>query len=147
MRYIGFDREDEATEWAKKQIGIDGPTGFSRAVSSVDEDGNFLLVVVFSNFTKRNVDTHVVVSDRGRKLTPNGCKEMFNGAFHYIFTELGAVRTTGLVRAKNKAARRFDEHLGYKLEGVMREAFDDDDLCVYGFLKKDFEEHRWYHGR
>ena len=52
-------------------------------------------------------------------------------------------RVTGLVRAKNLAARRFDEHIGFELEGIMRKAFIDDDLCVYGFLRENFESHKW----
>jgi hypothetical protein len=147
MKFIGFDREDEAIAWAKERIGIDGPTGFARAMSAVDDNSNFVLVIVMSNFTARNIDVHQATQPDGKGLVPKEGLRMFNHVFNYIFNELGAARVTGLVRAKNKLARRFDEHLGFKLEGIMREAFEDDDLCVYGFLKKDFEEHRWYHGR
>jgi len=147
MKFIGFDREDEAIAWAKQRIGIDGPTGFARALSAVDDSGAFVLVVVMSNFSPRNIDTQVAGLDGGTSFSPKAIVKMFNGIFNYIFMELGAVRTTGLIRSKNAASRRFVEHLGYKLEGIMRESFEDDDLCVYGFLKKDFSEHRWYHGR
>lgn len=147
MKFIGFDREDEAIEWVKKRIGIDGPVGFCRALSAVDSDGNFTLVIVMSSFTKRNVDVHVATQDHGQGLVPKEGISMFNQVFNYIFDELKAVRVTGLVKASNKLSSRFVEHLGFKLEGIMREAFEDDDLCVYGFLKKDFEKHRWYHGR
>jgi RimJ/RimL family protein N-acetyltransferase len=147
MKFIGFEREDEAVVWAKERMGIDGPTGFARAVSAVDDCGNFVLVIVMSNFSSRNIDVHQATQPNGQGLVPKEGLRMFNHVFNYIFNDLGAARVTGLVRAKNKLARRFDEHLGFKLEGIMREAFEDDDLCVYGFLKSDFEGHRWYHGR
>lgn len=147
MKFIGFEREDEAIEWAKALMGIEGPTGFCRAMSTVDEVGGFVLVTVFSNFTPRNVDMQIAIADGGIKMTRYAFAEIFNAAFGYVFDRLGAARVTGLVRAKNVKARRFDEHLGFKLEGIMREAFEDDDLCVYGFLKSDFETNRWHYGR
>jgi RimJ/RimL family protein N-acetyltransferase len=147
MKFIGFEREDEAVAWAKKRIGIDGPTGFARAMSAVDDCGNFVLVIVMSNFSSRNIDVHLATQPNGQGLVPKEGLHMFNVVFSYIFNDLNATRVTGLGRAKNKVARRFIEHLGFKLEGIMREAFEDDDLCVYGFLKKDFIGHRWYHGR
>ena len=147
MKFIGFEREEEAVEWAKKRIGIDGPTGFTRAISAVDDSGEFVLVIVMSNFSKRNIDVHQATQPNGKGLVPREGLKMFNHAFHYIFNDLGVARVTGLVRAKNKLARRFDEHLGFKLEGIMRAAFEDDDLCIYGFLKSDFEQHPWYKAR
>lgn len=147
MKFIGFDREDEAIEWAKQRIGIDGPTGFARAMSAVDASDNFVLVTVMTNFSPRNVDMQIAISDGGKRMSRSGFSDIFNAAFGYVFDQLGAARVTGLVRAKNTVSRRFVEHLGFNLEGIMRESFEDDDLCVYGFLKKDFSEHRWYHGR
>lgn len=147
MKFIGFEREDEALAWAKEKIGIDGPTGFARAMSAVDNSDNFVLVVVMSNFSPRNIDMHQVMANGGKGFSPRAIKEMFNALFHYIFDQLGAARVTGLVKAKNEKARRLDEHLGFKLEGVMKEAFEDDDLCLYGFLKGDYLAHRWHDGR
>ena len=147
MKYIGFEREDEAIEWAKGRIGIDGPVGFCRALSATDSAGNFTLVIVMSSFTRRNIDVHVATQPDGKGLVPREGLRMFNEVFDFIFNELKAVRVSGLVKAGNTVSRRFVEHLGFVLEGIMREAFEDDDLCVYGFLKKDFEKHRWYHGR
>lgn len=147
MKFIGFEREDEAIAWAKEKIGLDGPVGFCRAMAAVDASDDFVLVVVMSNFSQRNVDMHQVMAHGGKGFSPGTIKTMFNALFHYVFDELGAVRVTGLVRSKNQKARRLDEHLGFKLEGIMRAAFEDDDLCLYGFLKDDYLAHRWHDGR
>lgn len=147
MKFIGFEREDEAIKWAKDVIGIDGPVGFCRAISAVDSSDNLAFVVVLSNFTPRNIDMHTAAVEGAKWASPREGLKLFNAVFNYAFNQLGAARVTGLVRAKNYAARRFDEHLGFKLEGIMQQVFEDDDLCIYGFLKEDFEKHRWHNGR
>lgn len=143
MRYIGFEREVEAVEWAKDVLKIEGVTGFARALSAVDEAGEFVFVVVLSNFSPLNVDMHTAAIPGSIWARPREGVKMFNEMFDYVFNVLGVQRVTGLVRAKNAAARRFDEHLGFELEGIMRRAFKDDDLCVYGFLRENFESHAW----
>ena len=147
MKFIGFDDEDKAIKWANEKIGIDSPIGFARAMSSVDSNGDYVVVVVITNFGPRNVDMQIAIADTGKKITRSGGKDLFNGVFGYVFNELGVARVTGLIRSANKASCRFVEHLGFKLEGVMRDSFEDDDLCVYGFLKQEFLDNRWYHGK
>lgn len=144
MKFIGFEREQEAITWAKEKLGIEGPTGLCRAMSAVNDAGELVFVVVMSNFVPRNVDMHTAAVPGARWASEYEGIKMFNALFHYAFDFLGAARVTGLVRAKNRRARKFDESLGFKLEGVMRKAFHDDDLCIYGFLKEDFECHKWY---
>lgn len=144
MRYIGFDREEEAIEWAKQRLGITNEVGLCRAMSAEDKDGKLAFVVILSNFTPRNIDMHTAAVDGAQWASPREIIRMFNSIFGYAFQILGAKRVTGLVKSRNQAARQFDEHLGFKLEGVMREAFEDDDLCLYGFLKQDFTSHPWY---
>ena len=146
MRYVGFEREEEAVEWAKKIIGIEGPTGFCRAVSAVDKNENFVFVVVLSNFTAINVDMHVAALPGANWATPREIVKMFNEMFGYFFQQLRIQRVTGLVRLKNVTAQLFCKHLGFQLEGIMRRAFVDDDLCIYGFLKEDFDSHKWRRG-
>ena len=143
MKFIGFEREDEAVAWAKRIIGIEAPHGFCRALSAVDSDGDFALVIVMSNFTRYNIDMHTAAVDGGSWATPKATIRMFNAAFGYVFDQLRALRVTGLVKASNQQARRFDEHLGFRLEGVMRKAFAGEDLCIYGFLAEDFATHPW----
>ena len=144
MIFIGIQREDEAIEWAKGILGIEGPTGFCRALSAVDGNGDFVFVVVLSNFTPQNVDMHTAALPGATWASPKGALQAFNGIFDFAFNYMNVKRVTGLVRRRNRRARIFDEHLGFKLEGVMRQAFHDDDLCIYGFLKDEFTSHQWY---
>jgi RimJ/RimL family protein N-acetyltransferase len=72
---------------------------------------------------------------------------MFNEIFSYAFDTLRAARVTALSRSKNQKANKFIEHIGFKPEGVMRKAFQDDDLNIYGFLAEEYYSHAWYRGK
>ena len=146
MRFIGFDREEEAEAWARKQIGIEHPVGFFRAISAVDEHDKFACVAVMTNFTSRNIDINIAISNRD-SLSPRSAVLMFNEIFSYTFDTLRAVRVTALSRGKNMKANKFFEHIGFKQEGVMRKAFPDDDLNIYGFLAEEYYSHAWYRGK
>lgn len=56
----------------------------------------------------------------------------------WIFVQQKCSRVTGLVERNNKRARKVDEGLGMKLEGVIRKASPSGrDLMVYGLLKSE----------
>ena len=61
--------------------------------------------------------------------------------FSYPFGQLNCIRMTTVTGKKNKAARRIDEHMGFKLEGVARRGLDGvEDACIYSMLR---HECRW----
>ena len=144
MRFIGFEREEEAEAWARGRLELEDAPGFFRTLAAVDENDEFVCVVVMTNFTPRNIDLSIVIDHR--KVTPKGTIEMFNEVFGFVFDKLHAARVTGLLRGKNRRAKKLNEHFGFKLEGVMRKAFADDDLHIYGFLAEDYHSHVWYRG-
>jgi len=144
MKYVGFAREEEAEAWARERLNLDAAPSFFRAAAAVDGNDEFVCVVVMTNFTPRNVDLNIVIDKK--KVKPKETIVMFNGIFGFLFDKLGVTRVTGLLRGKNSESRRITEHFGFKLEGVMRKAFPDDDLCVYGFLNEEYKAHAWRRG-
>ena len=144
MRFIGFEREDEAEAWARAKLELENAPSFFRAMAAVDENDEFVCVVVMTNFTPRNIDLSIVIGGKG--LMPKGMLVMFNEVFGFVFDKLHVARVTGLLRGKNTQAKRINEHFGFKLEGVMRKSFIDDDLHIYGFLAEDYHSHVWYRG-
>jgi RimJ/RimL family protein N-acetyltransferase len=144
MRFIGFEREDEAEAWARAKLELENSPAFFRAMSAVDENDEFVCVVVMTNFTQRNIDLSIVIGGKG--LMPKGMLVMFNEIFGFVFDKMHVARVTGLLRGKNTKAKRINEHFGFKLEGVMRKSFIDDDLHIYGFLAEDYHSHVWYRG-
>jgi len=145
MKFIGFEREDEAELWARDKVGAKYAPSLFRAMSAVDDRNEFSCVVVFTNFTPRNIDLNVAAVGKSWA-SPKETVKMFNSIFSYAFYELGATRTTALLRSSNESSRALVEHLGFKLEGVMREAFEDEDLHIYGFLASEYRTHSWYRG-
>lgn len=143
MNVIGFDREDDAISWARERIGITSPVGFCRAYAAVDDAGDFVFVVVLSNFSPDNIDMHIAGRSGGDGLTPRAAVALFNGVFGYAFDQHKVARVTGLVPASNVAAQEFDERLGFRIEGRMRKALRGEDVLIYGFLREDYERHAW----
>jgi RimJ/RimL family protein N-acetyltransferase len=144
MKFIGFEREEEAERWVRERLQLPAAPSFFRAMAAVDAAGQFVCAVVMTNFTARNVDLNVAVE--ATKLRPRAAAEMFNRVFGYLFNTLHITRVTALLRGKNHRAARFVKQLGFTLEGVMRKAFADDDLHVYGFLADDYKTHAWRRG-
>ena len=100
------------------------------------ENGHIVAGVVYTMYTGTGVCMHVASNKEGW-LT----KDFLRMAFQYTFIQLGCRRVTGLVRSDNYQAQKFDEHLGFKREGVIREGDDDGcDLIIYGMLRS---ECRW----
>lgn len=145
MKYIGFEREEEAEAWARKELNRNASPEFFRAVSAIDGNGDFVCVVVMTNFTNRNVDLNIVMNCK--KMRPKGTVTMFNAVFKFLFDTLRLPRVTGLVRGDNEKSKKAVEKFGFKLEGVMRKAYDDsNDLHIYGFLAEEFRAHAWCRG-
>ena len=144
MRYIGFYREDEAEAWARAKMDLPVSLGFYRAAAAVDENDEFVCVVVMTNFSPRNIDLNVVIEKK--RVTPKAAVIMFNEIFEFVFNRLGAARVTGLIPSKNVDSRNLAEHFGFKLEGVMRAALDDDDVRIYSFLADEYRSHAWHRG-
>lgn len=146
MKYIGFDREEDAELWARKRLGIDAPPSFFRAMSAVDDDGEFVCVVVLTNFNAFNIDVNIVID--AKKMRPKETIVMYNEVFGFLFDKLKVKRLTGLTRESNAKARNLNPQFGFKLEGTMRKAYNgEEDLLVYGMLPEEYHNHKWYrHG-
>lgn len=112
---------------------------FSGGVNTlgVEQDGELIAGVVFESYTGSSISLHVAALEGRNWLS----KEFLFRVFAYPFLQLECNRVTGLVRADNEKAQKFDEHLGFVKEGVMRRgATDGTDYIIYGMLK---EECRW----
>lgn len=58
-------------------------------------------------------------------------REYLWACFDYPFNQAKVHRITGLVGEGNHLARKFDEHLGFKLETRLKGAHPTGDLLVY----------------
>jgi RimJ/RimL family protein N-acetyltransferase len=99
----------------------------------LEEDGELLAVVVFNLYSGADIAMHIAAVPGRRWMT----REFLRVAFRYPFVQLGCRRVSGFVPASNADAQRFDEHLGFRREGLMRHALPDDDIIVYGMLREE----------
>jgi RimJ/RimL family protein N-acetyltransferase len=111
------------------------------AAIGLEEDGQIIAGVLFQAHCGPNVLMHVASDGTRKWMTP----AYLCACFRYPFEHLKVRRITGLVRADNLPAQKFDEHLGFVREGVMRHgASDGTDMIIYGLLKEDC---KYLHGR
>lgn len=118
-------------EYCKRQIPIPVVSGMKGL--GLERDGELIAGVVYEGFNGTNVWMHVATTP-GKKWT----MEYLRYCFYYPFMEMGCKRVSGYVEASNKAAQRFDEHLGFKREAVLKEAATDGgDVILYVMRRED----------
>ncbi|MCK4674243.1 GNAT family N-acetyltransferase [candidate division WOR-3 bacterium] len=93
--------------------------------------------------TSKNVWLRMIIGDK--KAWGKGYAQNALGCFlRWLFYELNIHRITLETYATNIRAIKFFEKMGFKKEGVLREAhFNDEryhDIISYGLLKKEFEK-------
>lgn len=136
MRVVGAPAERIA-HWLAERVPhfVVGSTPYT-AVALVKDSGPILAAVVYDNFTRINVDTHIAIEHR-HAMT----RQFLGEIFRYPFLQLKVARITGKVAASNTASRRLCRHFGFVEEGCCRQALPDgDDLILFGMLKA---ECRW----
>ena len=132
MREIICQPKEEIANFVRGIIGEHLPFENFSTIALLD-DSRILAGIVYNHYSVTNICMHVGAIPGRHWLNP----DFLFAAFDYPFGELNLRRVTGLVPAKNLQARRFDENLGFKLEGCMKDALSDDDMLVYGMLRKD----------
>lgn len=136
-RFVLANQDEMVAEWVAKRIPnftFDGPYS---AIGLVNGQGHLLAGVIYERFTQIDIHVHIAAVPGKRWIS----RHWLNEVFRYPFVQLGCARMTGLVPARNEAAQKFDEHLGFRLEGRLRKALPNgEDLLIYGMLK---EECRW----
>lgn len=140
MRHILYNCEELLAPFMDAHCGqassFDPRRGRGFAMLNVDDyegETEVLAGVWFEGFNGKNVYMHVAAVPTKRWMT----RTYLWFVFHYAFNQLGATRITGLVDEQNWAARRFDEHIGFKLEARLRDAAPGGDLLVYAMHRGD----------
>lgn len=135
MKTVIYGQDKRVSDWVAGKVS-EHKFILARAIG-LEQDGELIAGVVYENYTGKNITAHVAAVPGKRWLN----REFLFRAFAYPFIQLDCNRVTGLVKADNLEAQKFDEHLGFKKEGLLRQACDDGaDLIVYGMLKT---ECRW----
>lgn len=100
----------------------------------LERDGELVAGVLYEGYNGQNVWMHVAAVPGGKWMT----RDYLRYSFHYPFNEMGVKRISGYVNASNMAARRLDEHLGFKPEATLTGAAPDGgDVILYAMWRKD----------
>ena len=96
--------------------------------------GELVAGAIFEGFNGRNVWAHIAAVPGARWLN----RDFLRACFVYAFRVCGVRRVSGYVDESNLAARRFDEHLGFREEARLQGAAPDGgDVIVYVMWRQD----------
>ena len=123
-----------ARVWAFVSERVPVPVVAGMKGLGLERDGELVAGVLYEGYNGVNVWMHVAAVSGRRWLN----REYLRYCFYYPFVELGCKRVSGYVEDSNEAAKRFDEHLGFTREAVLRgAAADGGDVILYVMRKED----------
>lgn len=126
-----YGEEARLIEWASERIGFN-PRPDAHAIGW-QQDGQIRAVTLYDGFSQCDCNIHIA-SD-GTRLWMR--RPFLKATFMHPFVQWNLRRLTGLVPSKNTDALKFDLHIGFKQEGVIRHALPDDDIIILGLLRED----------
>ena len=134
MKKITLDAE-LVGPWTAARLGADWVPMATAALGLLEiaEDGREKLIagVLFSDYNKASIQMHVAAEPGARWMT----KAYLGFCFKYAFNQAQVNKILAFVGGGNKAAQRFDEHIGFKLETAIEAAHPDGSLLIYSMTR------------
>ena len=98
------------------------------------KDGELVAAAVYEGFNGQNMWVHLAGVPGQRWMT----RDFLRAGFAYPFLVCGVQRLSGYVNSSNLAARRLNEHSGYRVEATLKGAAPDGgDVLIYVMWRKD----------
>lgn len=132
MTTLVYDDQPALLRWAAERIGLRCFRDDAKAFG-VRRGDQLCAVVVWDTFSEVDCAMHVASTGSGHWLSRRALLQ----AFGYPFIDLKLRRVTALIPTKKAEVIRFNEHLGFKLEGISPEAMPDDDIQIRGMLRRE----------
>lgn len=129
-----FDYElDTVLPFAQSLIEGLARTEGMRAIG-LRKDGELVAAAVYEGFNGQNMWVHLAAVPGCNWMT----RDYLRACFAYPFLVCGVQRLSGYVNSSNLAARRLNEHFGYRVEATLRGAAPDGgDVLIYVMWRKD----------
>lgn len=132
MKRIVWDQPERVMRFVAERVGENWLKDYTAI--GLERDGALIAGVLYEQHNGPNVMMHVASDGSRHWMTP----AYMAACFKYPFLCLNVNRVSGLVRADNADAQRFDEALGFRREGTIRRgAADGTDLFLYGMLRSE----------
>ena len=125
MKRVVYDEVKKVGEWVCERLDCVFDPCASTAIG-LESNGKLIAGVVFDNYRHRSIAMHVA-SEGANWLS----RDFLKAVFGYCFFQMKVNKVVGLVDSGNEKARKFDEHLGFILEGVIKDAAKDGDILIY----------------
>ena len=116
-------RDFDIAGWVAQQLGTQPFSSFT-SLGWTDGNGDICAGVVIEQFTSVNAFIHVAATKARWAQYP-----FIRAFFRYVFVTCGLKRITGTVAMNNEKALRFNLHIGFEIESVMKDGSDDGDVA------------------
>jgi RimJ/RimL family protein N-acetyltransferase len=133
LKSIVWDKPEMVGRWVCDRTG--GTYDPCSQAIGLEQDGRLIAGVLFDHYNGRSIAMHVA-GEGGHWMTRDYAKACFG----YVFNQLRVNKVLGLVDSTNTAARRYDEHLGFRLAATIPDAGPHGDLLIYTMTR---DECRW----
>ena len=125
---IVVDRQQELADWiGQKTNGIYSP--ITGRFIGLELNGKLSAVTAFTDYNGSSIQMHVAIDPRINKEYTQFC-------FRYPFNQLGVKKVIGLVESNNAKALRFDKHLGFIEEYVVKDAGRHGDIHILSMTRE-----------
>jgi RimJ/RimL family protein N-acetyltransferase len=125
-----YNHDAALAKWAGDRIGV-SDFGPSRAIGII-RNQTLAAAAIFHHYRPPDIEISFVTATK-RWATPQAVRAIMR----YPFLQLGCKRLTAITKATNQPTRAFLCRLGFHLEGLHPDVFDDDDAVSYGLLRRD----------
>ncbi len=129
-----YDQSEAVARWAGERLGIEN-WGPCTAIGIVRDD-HLVGAAVFNNYVWPNIEISFVTTSRHW-----GTPQCVRAIMRYPFLQLGVRRLTSTTSEDNRPTRAFLLRMGFKQEGLHRDALPNGHAVSYGLLRADAE--RW----
>jgi len=124
----------DVADWVWDKLGLD-PDKSATAIG-IKRNNKIIVGCTFTRYYPKISVELSIASDGSMWAT----HDFLRAVFSYVFIQLRCKRLTLTTKSKNRAARRFCEHLGFVQEGLLRYGYEDDDAVIYGMYSNN---NRW----
>lgn len=131
------DELDDALSWATVRLPV-RDFGPAYAIGVMRRE-QIAAVVVYHMWREGSIEVSIAADDP-RWAT----RQTVTFLLGYPFWTYGVRRLTALVKKRNRRSRKLCEGLGFKLEGRVEDAYEDDDAIMYGLTRRSWLASRWH---
>ena len=129
---VGWEQNPDHLRFAEERLGVKFDPRAVTWLTSLDQSGRIIGVVVFSRFTAGNCELTAVSTDV--KWLSKG---MLLSVVLYVFEQLACRRVTAIVAVGNEKSLNLAQQLGFRIEGRLQDWYSSGDALILGLLRKD----------